>query len=60
MTAVVAVDLDTVNPSHLEELAALLRQRQWERAARLAELWERPTIGFYRQDPRRLRWLEAT
>jgi hypothetical protein len=54
MTREVTIDLDTVDPAHLEELAALIRQEQWDRAARLAEIADRPALGYYR------RWREAT
>jgi hypothetical protein len=50
----VTIDTDTVEPEHLEELAALLRQAQLERAARIAELYEKPALGAYRK------WREAT
>lgn len=42
------VDTDTVDPAHLEELAALLRERRWERAAKLAEAAEKPALGAFR------------
>lgn len=48
------VDLDKLEPEHLEELAALLRAQQIERAAKLAEMADRPALGYYR------RWREAT
>lgn len=47
--AIVEIDLDDTDPSHLEELAALLRERQWQRAARLAEMLDRPALGYYRR-----------
>jgi hypothetical protein len=43
----VTIDLDDVDPAHLEELVALIRQRQAERTARLAEVAERPALGHY-------------
>jgi hypothetical protein len=48
----VLVDVDNVDPSHLEELAALIRWRQYERIAHLAELADRAALGAYRQDHR--------
>jgi hypothetical protein len=47
------VDLDTVDPNHLEELAHLIRNnrlRQREIAvAHASELLGKPTIGWWRQ-----------
>ena len=47
---VIALHLDDIDPDHLEELAALVRERQEERTAQLAGLmWEQPALGYYRR-----------
>jgi hypothetical protein len=48
-----AVDLDRLTASELEHLAAIRRMaerdRDEQRAARLAELLDRPALGAYRK-----------
>ncbi len=56
----VTIDTDYANPAHLEELAALIRWKRLQRAARLAEMADKPALGWYREDLRRCRWVDAT
>jgi hypothetical protein len=43
----VTIDLDRVDPDHLEELAWTIRHERERRLARLAELADRPALGAY-------------
>jgi hypothetical protein len=45
---IVQIDLETIEPEALEELAALIRLQRQERSDRFHQLTQQPTLGVYR------------
>jgi hypothetical protein len=49
------IDTDTVDPDHLEQLAAFIRRQRERRLERLMSMVDRPALGAYRGRHPRLR-----